>query len=89
MKDCERIDHSYTIVPDDFPKSIYTGQVGRFYEKVLNDRVVSVPQGSESSFTFKAKNKHEESLFKIEDERYELDQAINLNRDIIEVLQEA
>lgn len=84
-----RIDHSYTIVPEDYPVSIYTGQTGNFCSTVLNDRVVSVPRGSESSFTFKAKNKHEEGLFKIEDERYELDQAINLNKDVIKVLENA
>lgn len=89
MKDCTRIDHSYTTIPEDFPKSVYTGKKGRFYADVLNDKVVSVPQGSEASFTFKAKNKHEESLFKIEDERYELDQAINLNADVIKVLEKA
>lgn len=89
MKECTRIDQSYKIVPEDYPESIYTGKTDDFYRNVLNDRVVSVPQGSESSFTFKAKNKHEEGLFKIEDERYELDQAINLNYDVIKVLENA
>lgn len=89
MKDCTRIDHSYTTIPDDFPHSVYTGQRGTFCESVLNHIVVSVPQGSESSFTFRAKNKHEEALYKIEDERYEIDQAINLNSDVITVLEKA
>jgi len=87
MKDCERIDHSYTIIPEDFPQSVYSGKQGEFFRAVLNDKVISVPKGSESSFTFKAKNKHEESLFKIEDERYEIDQAISLNKDLIKVLE--
>lgn len=34
-------------------------------------------------------NKHEESLFKIEDERYEIDQVINLNNDSIKILEKA
>lgn len=34
-------------------------------------------------------NKYEEALFKIEDERYEIDQAINLNEDVIKVLRKA
>jgi histone deacetylase complex regulatory component SIN3 len=85
---CERIDHSYTTIPSNFPMSIYTGQTGRFYETVINHKVVSVPQGSEGSFTFKAKNKHEEALFKIEDERYELDQAINLNCSTLKAMEE-
>jgi hypothetical protein len=85
---CERIDHSYTTIPSNFPKSIYTGQTGTMFETVVNHKVVSVPQGSEGSFTFKAKNKHEEALFKIEDERYELDQAINLNCSILRIMEE-
>lgn len=85
---CERIDHSYTTIPESFPKSIYTGQTGTMFETVVNHKVVSVPQGSEGSFTFKAKNKHEEALFKIEDERYELDQAINLNCSILRIMEE-
>lgn len=56
MKGCQRIDHSYTTIPEDFPMSIYTGRTqDPLYNKVLNDVVVSVPQGSESSFTFKQK----------------------------------
>jgi len=54
--------------------STYTGQKDTFIPEVINHRVVSVPVGSEGNFTFKAKNKHEDALFKIEDERYELDQ---------------
>jgi histone deacetylase complex regulatory component SIN3 len=80
---CSRVDQSYTTVPDDIPKSIYSGQIGNFCADVTNREIVSIPQGSESSFTLKAKNKHEESLFKIEDERYEIDQAISLSTDVI------
>ncbi len=44
---------------------------------MINDRWVSVPQGSED-FSFKnmRKNNYEESLFKCEDERYELEMTI-------------
>ena len=56
MKNWLRIDHSYTTIPEDFPQSIYTGRSqDALYTQVLNDLVVSVPQGSESSFTFKQK----------------------------------
>lgn len=88
-KGCPRIDHSYTTIPEDFPQSIYTGQTGTFFEKVLNHQVVSVPQGSESSFKFRTKNKHEEALYAIEDQRYEMDQAINNTEDVIRILEAA
>ncbi len=54
--------------------STYTGQKGTFITDVINHTVVSVPIGSEGNFAFKSKNKHEESLFRIEDERYDIDQ---------------
>ncbi len=42
-------------------------------EEVLNDRVISLPTGSED-FSFKStrKNIYEENLFKCEDERFEV-----------------
>ena len=42
-------------------------------DEVLNDRLVSIPTGSED-FSFKStrKNIYEENLFKCEDERFEL-----------------
>lgn len=89
MSTCKRIDHSYTTIPQDYPESVYTGQKGNFCQVVCNHLVVSVPQGSESSFVLKAKNRHEEQLFRIEDERYEIDQAINLNCDVIKILENA
>lgn len=48
-------------------------------EKVLNDRWVSVPVGSEDSNNFKhmRRNPHEDVLFKMEDERFELDMLID------------
>ena len=56
IKECQRIDHSYTTIPKDFPMWIYSGRAqDPIYSQVLNDVVVSVPQGSESSFTFKQK----------------------------------
>lgn len=48
-------------------------------EKLLNDRWVSLPVGSEDNNTFKhmRRNPHEDVLFKVEDERFELDMLID------------
>lgn len=48
-------------------------------DKVLNDMWVSVPVGSEDSDNFKhmRRNPHEEALFRMEDERFELDMLID------------
>ena len=89
LKDSERIDHSYSTLPESFPISIYTGQKGSMLADVINHIWVSVPCGSEGNFTFKQKNKHEDALFKIEDERYELDQCIDLCADAIKALESA
>ena len=56
--------------------------------QVLNDNWVSVTSGSED-FSFKAmrKNQYEESLFRCEDDRFEMDMIIETNSSVIEALQ--
>ena len=54
----ERIDQSYTIIPENFPKAYCSGQ-GPLEESVLNHKWVSVPIGSEH-FSFHTKNINEE-----------------------------
>ncbi|CAM9872947.1 unnamed protein product, partial [Choristocarpus tenellus] len=61
-------------------------------QSVLNDRYVSVPVGSEGatdgvSFKHIRKNVHEETLYKCEDERFELDMLIENNASAIRVLE--
>lgn len=48
-------------------------------EKLLNDKWVSLPVGSEDNNTFKhmRRNPHEDVLFKVEDERFELDMLVD------------
>lgn len=55
----------------------------------VNRRVVSQPNGSEDSHSFKhmRRNQYEEALFKCEDERYEVDMAIDSNHSTIRVLE--
>jgi paired amphipathic helix protein Sin3a len=46
----------------------------------LNDVWISLPDGSEESYTFRhimRKNQHEEVLFRCEDERFEIDMVID------------
>ena len=54
--------------------------------EVLNDRWVSIPQGSEH-FQFKTKIQYEEDLYKIEDQRYFYDQTLNCNQEVIDLLE--
>ncbi|KAG2262189.1 hypothetical protein Bca52824_069268 [Brassica carinata] len=56
------------------PTSSYRNSLG---EKVLNDHWVSVTSGSEDySFKHMRKNQYEESLFRCEDDRFELDMLL-------------
>ena len=71
LKEINRIDESYSILPDEFLMVTCSGKdkIGR---QVLNDKWVSIPHGSEH-FSFKTKNTYEDDLYKIEDQRYYYD----------------
>ncbi|KAJ1614887.1 Sin3 like paired amphipathic helix containing protein [Cryptosporidium canis] len=78
---------SYLHLPKDYPIASCTGRIQSDSEN-LNDKWVSIPQGSEDfSFKHMRKNVYEENLFKCEDERFELDMVIENNRSTINVLQ--
>lgn len=53
--------------------------------EILNAKWVSVPRGSEY-FSFHLKNEEEERLFHWEDERYEIDQYIDLTNNTLAAL---
>ncbi len=77
---CRRCSPSYRALPRDYPSppcSDRTEEEG----KVLNDIWVSLPVGSEESYTFRhmRRNTYEEILFRCEDERFEIDMAIDSN----------
>ena len=84
---CERCGPSYRLLPKSFPKSPASGRTA-LHQAVLNDDWVSVTSGSED-FGFKAmrKNQYEESLFRCEDDRLELDMVIETNASALAVLQ--
>ncbi|KAF3557327.1 hypothetical protein F2Q69_00013230, partial [Brassica cretica] len=76
LSDCVQCTPSYRHLPDDYPIPIssYRNSLG---EKVLNDHWVSVTSGSEDySFKHMRKNQYEESLFRCEDDRFELDMLL-------------
>jgi histone deacetylase complex regulatory component SIN3 len=91
---CEQLGQSYRKLPKLFENPKCEGRAGdEICEKTLNDVWVSVPTGSEGAlgdvnFKHVSRNKYEETLFKCEDERYELDMLIEANSAVILELEE-
>lgn len=85
---CRKCTPSYRALPKDYPKPICSERSPT--EAVeLNDTWVSIPIGSEESYSFKhmRKNQYEEALFKCEDERFEIDMIIDSNMSTIRLLE--
>lgn len=79
---------SYRALPKTYPVPVCSER-GELEQSVLNDEWVSIPIGSEDSYSFKAmrKNQFEEALFKLEDERFEIDMVIDSNMCTIRMLE--
>ncbi|CAH8253403.1 unnamed protein product [Arabidopsis lyrata] len=76
LSNCEQCTPSYRLLPKNYPISI-ASQKTELGKLVLNDHWVSVTSGSEDySFSHMRKNQYEESLFKCEDDRFELDMLL-------------
>lgn len=76
LSNCERCTPSYRLLPDNYlmPPASQRSKLGA---QVLNDCWVSVTSGSEDySFKHMRKNQYEESLFRCEDDRFELDMLL-------------
>ncbi|CAN6884560.1 unnamed protein product [Brassica oleracea] len=76
LSECVQCTPSYRLLPKDYPVEIprYRNALGK---KILNDHLVSVTSGSEDySFSHMRKNQYEESLFRCEDDRYEMDMLL-------------
>lgn len=75
---CRRCTPSYRALPRDYPAPPFSGRNDE-EAKLLNDVWISLPDGSEESYTFRhmRKNQHEEVLFRCEDERFEIDMVID------------
>ena len=77
---CRRCSPSYRALPRDYPAPPCSERSVN-ETAVLNDIWVSLPVGSEESYTFRhmRKNQYEEMLFRTEDERFEIDMVIDSN----------
>lgn len=77
---CRRCSPSYRALPRDYPAHPCSDRSPE-ETKVLNDVWVSLPVGSEESYTFRhmRRNTYEETLFRVEDERFEIDMVLDSN----------
>ncbi|XP_057529106.1 paired amphipathic helix protein Sin3-like 3 isoform X2 [Amaranthus tricolor] len=76
LSNCERCTPSYRLLPKNYPIPMASHRTD-LGAKVLNDHWVSVTSGSEDySFKHMRKNQYEESLFRCEDDRFELDMLL-------------
>ncbi|KAI3793967.1 hypothetical protein L1987_36591 [Smallanthus sonchifolius] len=76
LSNCQRCTPSYRLLPDDYPIPSVS-QRSELGTQVLNDYWVSVTSGSEDySFKHMRRNQYEESLFRCEDDRFELDMLL-------------
>ena len=84
---CRRCSPSYRALPRDYP-SPPCSERSEMEEKVLNDVWVSLPLGSEENNTFRhmRKNQYEETLFRCEDMRFEIDMCIDSNATTLQRL---
>ena len=85
---CHKCTPSYRGLPRDYPRPTCSER-SHIDASVLNNDWVSIPIGSEESFSFKhmRKNVYEEALFKCEDERFEIDMCIDSNLATIKILE--
>ncbi|XP_062111773.1 paired amphipathic helix protein Sin3-like 4 isoform X2 [Humulus lupulus] len=91
LSNCERCTPSYRLLPKNYPIPS-VGQRSELGAEVLNDHWVSVTSGSEDySFKHMRKNQYEESLFRCEDDRFELDmllESVNVTtKRVVELLE--
>ncbi|RXH79636.1 hypothetical protein DVH24_040783 [Malus domestica] len=91
LSNCERCTPSYRLLPKNYPIPS-ASQRTELGSEVLNDHWVSVTSGSEDySFKHMRKNQYEESLFRCEDDRFELDmllESVNVTTKRVEELLE-
>ncbi|KAJ0449534.1 putative transcription regulator Others family [Helianthus annuus] len=89
LSDCEQCTPSYRLLPKNYPIPSVS-QRTIIGAEVLNDHWVSVTSGSEDySFKHMRKNQYEESLFRCEDDRFELDmllESVNVTTRRVEEL---
>eukprot|EP01137_Pigoraptor_chileana_P015243 Opistho-2@70936 len=75
---CKRLGYSYRALPKNLQNQKCTGRT-QLCQQVLNDQWVSFPTWSEdTTFLASRKNVYEEAMYKVEDERFELDRVLEL-----------
>ncbi|MED6136698.1 Paired amphipathic helix protein Sin3-like 4 [Stylosanthes scabra] len=91
LSNCDQCTPSYRLLPKNYPIPV-ASQRTELGAEVLNDHWVSVTSGSEDySFKHMRKNQYEESLFRCEDDRFELDmllESVNATTKRVEELLE-
>ena len=75
----------YYELPKEYPILISSGRTD-FENNIFNDRLITIPTGSEDDKNPMKKNHYEESLFAFEDKRYEIDMQIEIFQYAIEQL---
>lgn len=86
LNSCDIITTSYRILPEEVPLLPRSGKTV-LGDQVLCDNLVSIPSGHEDqTFLATRKNEFEEALFRVEDERFELDRLIEGTDDVLEAL---
>ncbi|CAG9530857.1 unnamed protein product [Cercopithifilaria johnstoni] len=85
---CRRLGVSYRSLPESYEKPLCSGRTP-LCESVLNNSWVSFPcwSSEDSSAVHSKKTPFEEFVFRTEDERYELDIVIEVNKTALEVLE--
>ncbi|KYN12810.1 PREDICTED: paired amphipathic helix protein Sin3b isoform X1 [Trachymyrmex cornetzi] len=84
---CKRLGASYCALPKSYIQPKCSGRT-QLCKEVLNDTWVSFPTWSEdSTFVTSRKTQYEESIYRCEDERFELDVVIETNASTIRVLE--
>jgi histone deacetylase complex regulatory component SIN3 len=67
----------YYELPKEYPTLISSGRT-EFENSIFNDRLITIPTGSEDDKNPMKKNHYEENLFAFEDKRYEIDMQIEI-----------
>ncbi|KAL9267391.1 Paired amphipathic helix protein Sin3-like 3-like protein [Drosera capensis] len=73
---------SYRLLAKNYPRTGVSHRT-KLGAELLNDDWVAVTSGEERNFKHACKNRYEESLFKIEDDRYELDMLLEIAKATI------
>ena len=76
---------SYYELPKEYPYRVSSAR-SEFEASILNDRLITIPTGSEDDKNPMKKNHYEENLFKFEDQRYEVDMLLEIFRFAVNAL---